>query len=153
MDGMGSTMVEVQLEVIPQADSDAAELEELALELRALLLDLGVEGAELVSGGTAPQGAKSLLGIFTGGIVVTAAGTSLRGLLSLAETWVKSRPVRSVKATVNGHSIEVNSASRDDIRRVLARWEAAASQPQIQVPAEAIAAPEATETPASASQS
>ena len=153
MDGIGSAVVEVQLEVIPQVDTDAAELEELALELRARLLDLGVEGAELVSGGAAPQGAKSLLGMFTGGIVVTAAGTSLRGVLHLAETWVKSRPVRSVKATVNGHSVEVNSASREDVRRVLAQWEAAASQPQIQVSAETIAAPEATETPVPAAQS
>lgn len=148
MDGIGDTTVEVKLEVIPQGDTDASELEELALELRALILDLDVEGAELVRGGAAPQGAKSPLGLFEGGIAVTAIGASLRGLLRLAETWVKSRPVRSVKATVNGHSIEVGKASRDDVRHVVAQWEAAASHPQVQAPQGAAAVTTATVTPA-----
>ncbi|MFF7145986.1 hypothetical protein [Streptomyces sp. SID2888] len=108
----------VFLTVVGAADVDDDELQELVLSLREHLLELDVEDVRLRRD-QLPEDAKSAEALTLGALVVSLAPVMLRGILRCVETWMQNRPVRSVRVDVDGRTIEVAAASRDDQRRLI----------------------------------
>ncbi|MYV44864.1 hypothetical protein GT031_04370 [Streptomyces sp. SID2888] len=104
--------------VVGAADVDDDELQELVLSLREHLLELDVEDVRLRRD-QLPEDAKSAEALTLGALVVSLAPVMLRGILRCVETWMQNRPVRSVRVDVDGRTIEVAAASRDDQRRLI----------------------------------
>ncbi|MFB7076451.1 hypothetical protein [Streptomyces sp. NPDC056308] len=109
---------DVFLAVVGAADVDNDELHGLVLSLREHLLELDVEEVRL-GRGELPEHAKSAEALTIGALVVSLAPVMLRGVLGCVETWMHNRPVRSVKVDVNGRTIELDTASQEDRRRLI----------------------------------
>lgn len=101
-------------------DADADELAFLTGQLRRRLLELDVEDVRHErSGLSAPQGAKSGELIAVGALVVSLAPTLLPPVLGLVETWMRSRPVRTVKIEADGRVLELGHASPEQQQRLV----------------------------------
>ena len=91
---------------------DQEELEALTAQLRQRLLELDVDDVRVERSGEAPPaGAKPGDIIAVGALAVTLAPAVFRPALRLVETWLKNRPVRTVKVDVDGHTLELGHAS------------------------------------------
>ncbi|MFE6825026.1 hypothetical protein [Streptomyces sp. NPDC057690] len=101
------------------ADSDLEEIETHTLELRERLLELDVEQVALRRSDTVPQGAKPGEVIALGALVVTVAPIALRSVVGLLEKWIEHRPVRTVVITLGEDSLELESVSSADQRRLI----------------------------------
>jgi hypothetical protein len=111
------------LGLVPRADVDADELAALGLGLRRRLLDeTDVEDVRWVRAGAVPCGAKSVEAIEVGALVVSAAPAVWRGVLDVVQTWLRGRPVRSVKVELDGRSIELTGASPEQQRLLVAEF-------------------------------
>ncbi|MGH1554536.1 hypothetical protein ACRAWF_29230 [Streptomyces sp. L7] len=105
----GGTM---RLVVPGAADVDAEELDRLTAQLRRQLLELDVDDVRLArSDGPVPEGAKPGELLSIGALVVTLAPTVIRPALRLLETWMTSRPVRTVKVEWDGRTLELGAAA------------------------------------------
>ncbi|MEU1038314.1 hypothetical protein [Streptomyces sp. NPDC005907] len=101
-------------------DTDEDELRWLSSQLRRSLLELDVVDVRLArSASGVPSGSKSSELIAAGTVVVTAAPFILRQVLQLADTWLKNRPVRSIKVELDGHTIELSDASVVERERLI----------------------------------
>jgi hypothetical protein len=99
--------------------TDDREVAELTSQLRRRLLELEVESVELERGGAIPEGAKPLDPTSIGALVVTLTTAVLPAALALVDTWLQHRPVRGVKVTIDGDSIEMTDASEAAQQRLL----------------------------------
>ncbi|WP_330289548.1 hypothetical protein [Streptomyces sp. NBC_00576] len=110
----------MRLVVSGQTDVDAEELDALTGQLQRLLLELDVDDVRPGQvDGEVPEGAKSGHFVSLGVLVVTLAPAVLRPALRMVETWMQNRPVRSVRVELDGRSIDLGSASKEDRRRLL----------------------------------
>ena len=91
----GELLIEVSLE-----GGDAAELDELARQLRAEVEELNVDSVEQVSAGTAPAGTKAVDFAAIGQMAVTLAPTLVPPLFELLKSWVERKPSTPVKVKV-----------------------------------------------------
>jgi hypothetical protein len=115
-------------------DADAEELDSLTRRLRDRLLELDVDDVRPAPAARAvPDGAKSGELIVAGGLAVTLAPVLVRAVLRLVETWMTNRPLRTVTVTVDGRSIELGHATREEQRRLVDAF-VAATQAQAPVP-------------------
>ncbi|MGW3723726.1 hypothetical protein [Streptomyces sp. NPDC000851] len=106
---------------------DAEELDALTGRLRQLLLELDVDDVRPVrDGGEAPAGAKPGELLAVGALAVSLAPALLRPALRLVETWMQTRPVRTVKVELNGHSVELGNATPEQQQRLVDAFLAAA---------------------------
>ncbi|MHC3470408.1 hypothetical protein ACYF6T_17025 [Streptomyces sp. 7R007] len=97
-----------------EADVDREELDTLTRQLRQRLLELDVDDVRPEAAGEpAPEGAKPGEVVTVGALVVTLAPAVLRPALRLLETWLTSRPVRTVRVEVDGHVLELGHASEE----------------------------------------
>jgi hypothetical protein len=100
-------------------DSDQEELDVLTLQLREQLLGLEVDQVELKRLDAVPAGAKPGEAIALGSLVVTVAPIALQAVLSLLETWIGHRPIRTVIITIGGDSLELQGISSADQRQLI----------------------------------
>ncbi|MEX3103459.1 MULTISPECIES: hypothetical protein [unclassified Streptomyces] len=108
------------LELVGLPDSDDEELSSLSIQLRRSLTELDVADVRSASAtGTSRPGAKSGELVATGTIVITAASFVLRQALLLADTWLKNRPVRSIRVELDGRSIELGHASASEREKLI----------------------------------
>ncbi|MGI5518444.1 hypothetical protein [Streptomyces sp. CA-106131] len=99
--------------------SDQEELDTLTVHLRERLLELDVERVTLRRQGTAPAGAKPGEVIAVGALTVTMAPVVLRAVLRLLETWIRNRPVRTIRVTIGEDSVEIKGVSSAGERRLI----------------------------------
>lgn len=106
-------------------DSDQEEVDALTRLLRERLLELDVANVELSRAGQIPTGAKPVDAITVGAIAVTMAPIALRSVLSLVQSWIESRPVRTVSLTLGENSLELGAVSSADQQRLIEAFLAA----------------------------
>ncbi len=109
------------LQVLPVADSDAAELTDLAGGLHDELL--GVDGASVapLTAGAAPEGAKGLGDV--AGWLVAQFGTldGLRAVVTTVHGWV-SRTGRSVEVSIDGDVLKVTGVTSHQQGEIIDAW-------------------------------
>jgi hypothetical protein len=109
------------LQVLPAADSDAAELTGLAGGLHDELL--GVDGASVapLTAEAAPAGAKGL-GTLAGWLVAQS-GTldGLRAVVATVRGWV-SRTGRSVEVSIGGDVLKVTGVTSQQQGEIIDAW-------------------------------
>ncbi|MFI9357610.1 hypothetical protein ACWGLP_13785 [Streptomyces lydicus] len=117
---MNTGVSRLTLDLAGASDTDAEELQLLGEQLRRALLELDVEDVRLARGGTAaPEGAKPGEALAVGALVVTTVPLLVRQVLQLVDTWLRNRPLRSVRVELDGASIELGRASVEDQRRLI----------------------------------
>ena len=99
-------------------DSDLEEHAQLTTQLRQRLLELEVERVDLVRGGEVPPGSKVADPITIGAIAVTLAPAAIQAVIGLLQSWLKDRPVRSVKLTLGRDSLELSNASPEQLEQL-----------------------------------
>ncbi|MEV4078778.1 hypothetical protein AB0J43_00615 [Nonomuraea fuscirosea] len=110
---------EVTLVVNELPDVDQVELEVLTVNLLKTVSEIDVAGVQRPSGGLAPSGAKPGDIATLGVLLVTTAPILIRPLVQLLETWVKNRPVRSIKVQIGDDTIEVSRLSERGQRALI----------------------------------
>ncbi|MGH6746801.1 effector-associated constant component EACC1 [Novosphingobium sp.] len=90
------------------------ELDDLTGQLRRRLLEFDVETVGPVSRREVPAEAKPADAVIIGALVVTLAPVALSGVVGVVQTWLQNRPVRGVKMTIDGRSLELTNPSRAD---------------------------------------
>jgi hypothetical protein len=102
----------VELELDPQAD--AAEIETRTLQLRDELLDLDVDDVRQPSVGRPPEGAKGGDVVLLGTLVVTAGREAVRVVVQAVGAWLSRNRVRSITVRIDGDTLELSAASKDE---------------------------------------
>ncbi|MEO7193481.1 MAG: hypothetical protein ABIZ05_01460 [Pseudonocardiaceae bacterium] len=105
-------------------EADAAELDELAVQLREQLLELGIERADRVSTGQAPPGARAGEILIAGALTVllTQSSELLTTLIDTVRSWLDRGDGRSVKLELVGDVLEVTGISQADQRELTRFW-------------------------------
>ncbi|MFF3559523.1 hypothetical protein ACFYXS_05725 [Streptomyces sp. NPDC002574] len=119
---MAEVGVGAVLGLVPADDVDTEELAELALNLRGRLLELDVADVRWLRDGVVPLGAKPLDAVEAGVLLVSAAPAVWRGVLELVQVWLNGRPVRGVKVDLQGRSIELTAASKEEQRLLVEQF-------------------------------
>ncbi|WP_240967519.1 hypothetical protein [Streptomyces composti] len=115
----------MQLVLTGRQDSDQEELDELTRRLRDRLLELDVDDVRLRRAGDLPEGAKPVDAIAVGALAVTMAPIALRSVVSLVQTWIENRPVRTVSIALGDNSLELEAVSSADQQRLIEAFLAA----------------------------
>ena len=120
----GMTAVDVDgmiLQVLPAADSDAEELADLAVGLRAELLDTDAASVAPLTAEAAPEGAKGL-GDLAGWLVVQfGTPDGLRAVMAAVRTFT-SRTGRTVEASIGGDTLKVTGATSRQQAEIIDAW-------------------------------
>jgi hypothetical protein len=105
-------------------DYDDEELARLMQRLRRELLDLDIEGVELVTGGDVPQGAKDVELLSIGGLAVMLAmqRSVLRSVVEATVAWLRRQRIRRAKLTLGGDTLEVSTLSSEEQTRLVELW-------------------------------
>ncbi|GAA1424964.1 hypothetical protein GCM10009601_30840 [Streptomyces thermospinosisporus] len=115
----------MQLVLTGRQDSDQEELDELTRRLRDRLLELDVDDVQLRRAGDLPEGAKPVDAIAVGALAVTMAPIALRSVVSLVQTWIENRPLRTVSIALGDNSLELEAVSSADQQRLIEAFLAA----------------------------
>jgi hypothetical protein len=101
--------------------ADAEDLEAATVSLRRQLADLDVDRVSRLSGDAAPEGAKSAELIQIGTLLVEVAKTSseLMPLLTVLAGWIGRRRRARLTVTLDGDTIELDSATAEQQGAVL----------------------------------
>jgi hypothetical protein len=128
---MSADAVGLGVELVGTRDTDEEELAYLAGLLRRELLELDVEDVRVAqSAAEPPLLAKSGEAVAVGALVVTVAPLLLLQVLKLIDTWLRNRPLRTVKVELDGRSIELGHASAEDQQQLIDAFiNASAQQP------------------------
>ncbi|MBV9162779.1 MAG: hypothetical protein JO309_16965 [Pseudonocardiales bacterium] len=105
-------------------EADAAELDELAVQLREQLLELDIEGADRATVGQAPPGARAGDILLAGALTVMLVQSSglLTALVETVQSWVSRSGGRSVKLEIDGDVLEITGITRTDQRELIETW-------------------------------
>jgi hypothetical protein len=116
---MANNGVQLRVDIGLEADADAVELEEAALQLRQELLGLDVEEVERPPGPHPPSGTRAAEAAVLGTLVVTAAQEVIAWVVRTLAGWVARRPSTSVKLQIGDDAIEITDASEDQQRQLI----------------------------------
>jgi hypothetical protein len=116
---MRDDTMQLTLAVAGGVDDDASELDRFTAPLREQLLELDVAAVKPVRVVEIPPGAKPADPVTIGALVVTLVPALLQATVALVETWTRHHPVRSVKVTVDGDSIELASPDAGEREQLL----------------------------------
>ncbi|MGH3720234.1 MAG: hypothetical protein ACRDRI_15590 [Pseudonocardiaceae bacterium] len=116
------TRLDLRIEAGP--DADAAELDELAVQLRDQLLELDIERADRATSGQAPPGARAGELLVAGGLTVLLTQSSglLTAFVETVRSWISLGSGRSVKLEIDGDILEVTGVTRADQRELTEFW-------------------------------
>lgn len=103
----------VTLTVEDPTDAGEVELGTLAERLRAELDGAEVTPARPTRGGDA---------VVIGSLAVALGPVALRALVSVVETWLRTRPVARVVVTIGRDELIVEHASDEDRRKLIDDW-------------------------------
>ncbi|MGW0733585.1 hypothetical protein [Streptomyces sp. NPDC002851] len=108
--------------VVPEADEDAAELDALAQQLRAELLELDVDGVEpLAAAEDVPPQAKGV-GTTMGALLVRFGITQgARAVVNAVKRWA-ARSERSVEITFGEDTLKVTGISPERQEQLIEVW-------------------------------
>ena len=115
---------ELSVELLAAPDADAEERAQLAVRLRAELLDLDVDAVGQPGRGEAPGDAKGAGLLAAGQLVVGLVATPevLASIIGTVRSWLGRNRGRSVKLTLGGDALEVSGVSSAEQDRLIDLW-------------------------------
>jgi hypothetical protein len=115
---------ELAVELLAAPDADAEERAQLAVRLRAELLDLDVDAVDQPRRGEAPGDAKGAGLLAAGELVVGLVATPvvLASIIDAVRSWLGRNRARSVKLTLDGDALEVSGVSSAEQDRLIDLW-------------------------------
>ena len=121
---MTERVARLALRIAAGPEADAAELAELAVDLRDQLLELDIESADHATVGQAPPGTRAGEILLAGALTVMLAQSSklLIALIETVQSWVSRSGGRSVKLDIDGDVLEVTGITRKDQRELIQIW-------------------------------
>ncbi len=121
---MTERVARLALRIAADPEADAAELAELAVDLREQLLELDIERADHATVGQPPPGARAGEMLLAGALTVILAQSSklLTALIETVQSWVSRGGERSVKLDIDGDVLEVTGITRKDQRELIQIW-------------------------------
>ena len=116
-----SQLTELKLE-ISASDATPEDIDQITRQLLQELRELDVDSAELVKGGRAPEGTKSMDPVTIGSIAIAVLPTALPKVVDAIQAWVLRDNHRTVKfkGKVGGQAIEFEG-SAEDLQRILTK--------------------------------
>lgn len=114
-------MDEMILRVLPEADSDAEELADLAAGLHAELLDVDAASVAPLPAEAVPEGAKGLGEL--AGWLAARFGTldGLHAVVAAVRGWT-SRTGRIVEVSIGGDTLKVTAATSAQQDKIIDAW-------------------------------
>ena len=115
----GELTVEVGAET-----ADADELAELTSQLRDWLTDLDVDAISPSEGGAVTEHAKGDAPQRLGALMVQLLLQQqvLQSVIGALRSWLRRRPGRSIKVTIDGDSLELTGASTAQLDQLVEAW-------------------------------
>ncbi|MFJ4484500.1 hypothetical protein ACIP3D_19350 [Streptomyces longwoodensis] len=108
------------LTLVGSPGTEDDDLLRLATQLSRQLADLDVlDVREARRSGDSWPGAKSGGDLAAGTLAVTAGGFVLRQAFVLADTWLRNRPLRSIRVELEGKTLELGHASAAERERLI----------------------------------
>ncbi len=120
---MSETLPPLFVDVSAGPEADTEELATLVAQLRAELLQLGVDSVERATSSSTPMGAKSVAvdGVVT--LVITTYDSAiLVELIGLLKSWIGRGIDRSVRLRVGPGTLKVTEASAKGQARIVQSW-------------------------------
>jgi len=119
----GEAMTNKVMLSVEEEGADDLRLDELARQLRSVLLDTDVEDVQPHVTGEAPPGTRSGLAVAAGGLVASLGSLPLKELVGLVVAWLKSgRTHRTVHVEMDGDVLELDGVDSDTQKRVVTDW-------------------------------
>lgn len=119
---MNGVATELRIELF-EPDADPATVDELTRNLRNELLDLDVDSITQPVVGPAPEGSKGLELMAIGALLVQVKNSIplVTSVVSAVRSWLQrgASPGRSLKVTVDGHSLELTAATDEQQQRIV----------------------------------
>jgi hypothetical protein len=104
-------------------DSDAEELEMLAVRLRAELLELDVDGVQRAPAEPGPPGAKGPAGDSVSTLLITFSNSATAvALIGLFRSWIKRNRGRSITIHLGRDKIEASNVSAEELSKLIETW-------------------------------
>ena len=119
---MEEDRMELRIDVGPEPDAAAGELDKATEELRQELLEFDAEGVGRQSAESPPSGTGAVKGAPPGTLVVAATQERLSAVVRTLVGWLGRRTGRSVKLEIGGDLIKVSDSSSEDQRRLIAAF-------------------------------
>jgi hypothetical protein len=111
---------EQALELRVEADgADAAELDQLARQLRGQLLELDVDAVEPLPSEPAPEDAKALDLVVVGGLLVRFGPTVAAAVANAVRAWVNRDGRRSVTMRIGDREITLQAATPEQQEKLV----------------------------------
>jgi hypothetical protein len=113
--------LQLRIEVGLEPDAEAAELDDVTLQLRRDLLQLDVDNIERATADPPPPGTRAVEAAVLGTLVVTVAREVVEAVVKAAANWLGRRrnPSESLTLEIAGDSIEITNPSAEDQRRLI----------------------------------
>jgi hypothetical protein len=111
--------VGLRLEIGLDVEADAGELEAATVQLRDELLELDVDAVAPAAGRPPPTGTRGIDPATLGTLMVSTGRGAIGPLMRTLQSWIARRSSRSVKITIDGDSLELTNASREDQERLV----------------------------------
>lgn len=112
-------MVKLTVDLSPERDEDATQLDDETRQLQRELSELDVDDVRRVGGGSPPPGARAIDATLLGSLAVTAGREVIGAVVGLLVQWIGRRSDRTVRLTIGDDSIELSDVSADDQRRLV----------------------------------
>ena len=108
---------------VSEAEADDPYLEELALRLRAELLQTDVDSVEPATSGEAPEGTRSALALLAGSLVASMTSPGqIASVVGVVLGWLRNhrgQKERKVRIEIDGDVIEVTGAEDETEKRLV----------------------------------
>ena len=106
------------LQVLPGADEDAEQLDDLTAILREELLELDVAAVEPILPDRAPEDTKGVVAALGGWLAVHFGPAGLKAVVNAVAAWA-GRNGKTVELTLNGNTLKLTGASADVQSRIV----------------------------------
>jgi hypothetical protein len=106
------------LQVLPDPDEDAEQLDDLTDMLREELLELDVAAVAPVMQDQAPEDAKGVVAALGGWLAIHFGPAGLRAVVNAVVAWA-GRSGKTVEITLNGNTLKLTGTSADVQSRMI----------------------------------
>jgi hypothetical protein len=106
------------LQVLPDPDEDAEQLDDLTDMLREELLELDVAAVAPVMQDQAPEDAKGVVAALGGWLAIHFGPAGLRAVVNAVVAWA-GRSGKTVEITLNGNTLKLTGTSADVQSRII----------------------------------
>jgi hypothetical protein len=107
---------------VSEDDADDPYLEQLALQLRAELLQTDVDSVEPATAGEAPEGTRSPLALVAGALVASMTPGKIVAVVGAIVSWLRHSQgtrARKVRIEIDGDVIDLTGADDESEKRLV----------------------------------